>query len=221
LDRYAASFGHPLTINVLDCDVRLPRSDEAEGMKMEYMGELVKLSILLGRVLKSIYRWVAPNNQNPVDSPVRSPTGLLHARDNILETLLADLDLWRHQLPQAFVFTTPAASSHHAGLLHLYYTCVCMMFWRVFMRISYSCPAHLKFSLTVERMSGLVHMSREVIEWLSLEENERIFDCCYVVGYAATAAALIQVSLREFPVLSQVDGCGSTTRGRGGKTPRR
>ncbi|CAE6420960.1 unnamed protein product [Rhizoctonia solani] len=173
---YAASYGHPLTINVLDCDVRLPRSDEAEGHKMEFMGELVKLSILLGRVLKSIY----------------SPTGLLHARDNILETLLADLDLWRHQLPQQFVFTNAATANTHAGLLHLYYACVCMMFWRVFMRISYACPAHLKFSLTVERMSDLVRMSRDVIDWLASEENERIFDCCYMVGYAATAAALIQ-----------------------------
>ncbi|KAL5635417.1 hypothetical protein ACGC1H_004269 [Rhizoctonia solani] len=173
---YAASYGHPLAINVLDCDVRLPRADEAEGLKMEFMGELVKLSILLGRVLKSIY----------------SPTGLLHARDSILETLLADLDLWRHQLPPQFVFTNAATAGTHAGLLHLYYVCVCMMFWRVFMRISYSCPAHLKFSLTVERMTNLVHMSRDVIDWLSMEENERIFDCCYMVGYAATAAALVQ-----------------------------
>ncbi|EUC61692.1 fungal specific transcription factor domain protein [Rhizoctonia solani AG-3 Rhs1AP] len=173
---YAASYGHPLAINVLDCDVRLPRADEAEGLKMEFMGELVKLSILLGRVLKSIY----------------SPTGLLHARDSILETLLADLDLWRHQLPPQFVFTNAATAGTHAGLLHLYYACVCMMFWRVFTRISYSCPAHLKFSLTVERMTNLVHMSRDVIDWLSMEEHERIFDCCYMVGYAATAAALVQ-----------------------------
>ncbi|CUA68145.1 Pentatricopeptide repeat-containing protein At2g30100, chloroplastic [Rhizoctonia solani] len=173
---YAASYGHPLTINVLDCDVRLPRADEAEGHKMEFMGELVKLSILLGRVLKSIY----------------SPTGLLHARDSILETLLADLDLWRHQLPPQFAFNNPATAGTHAGLLHLYYVCVCMMFWRVFMRISYSCPAHLKFSLTVERMTDLVHMSRDVMDWLSMEEHERIFDCCYMVGYAATAAALVQ-----------------------------
>ncbi|QRV85818.1 Fungal specific transcription factor domain [Ceratobasidium sp. AG-Ba] len=173
---YAASFGHPLTINVLDCDVRLPRGDEAEGMKMEFMGELVKLSILLGRVLKSIY----------------SPTGLLHARDSILETLLADLDLWKQQLPPPFVFTSPATASLHAGLLHLFYTCVCMMFWRVFMRISYSCPAHLKFSLTVERMTGLVKMSREIIDWLARDPNERTFDCWFMTGYAATAAALIQ-----------------------------
>jgi hypothetical protein len=62
------------------------------------------------------------------------------------------------------------------------------------MRISYSCPAHLKFSLTVERMSVLVRMSTEVIEWLAREENERVFDCWYMVGYAGTAAALIQVS---------------------------
>ncbi|KAG8680757.1 hypothetical protein FRC09_017995, partial [Ceratobasidium sp. 395] len=173
---YAASFGHPLTINVLDCDVRLPRADEAEGMKMEFMGELVKLSILLGRVLKSIY----------------SPTGLLHARDSILETLLADLDLWKSQLQPGFIFTTPSTATQHAGLLHLFYTCVCMMFWRVFMRISYTCPAHLKFSLTVERMTDMVKMSREVIEWLAREENESVFDCWFMVGYAATAAALIQ-----------------------------
>lgn len=123
-----------------------------------------------------------------------SPTGLLHARDSILETLLADLDLWKQQLPPAFVFTSPATASQHAGLLHLFYTCVCMMFWRVFMRISYSCPAHLKFSLTVERMTDMVQMSNAVVEWLSREENEGLFDCWYMVGYAATAAALIQVS---------------------------
>lgn len=69
-----------------------------------------------------------------------------------------------------------------------------MMFWRVFMRISYSCPAHLKFSLTVERMTDMVQMSNAVVEWLSREENEGLFDCWYMVGYAATAAALIQVS---------------------------
>lgn len=35
----------------------------------------------------------------------------------------------------------------------------------VFMRISYSCPQHLKFSLTIERMTSLIRWSRESIAW--------------------------------------------------------
>lgn len=90
------------------------------------------------------------------------------------------------------------------------------------MRISYSCPAHLKFSLTVERMSGMVRMSRETIEWLAMEENEKVFDCCYMIGYAATAAALIEVSLFVLAALKddKLTCVGSIMRGLGGKTAR-
>jgi hypothetical protein len=41
-------------IDVEDCDVRLTSSEAVEDM---YMNELLKLSILLGRVLKMIYRY--------------------------------------------------------------------------------------------------------------------------------------------------------------------
>lgn len=77
------------------------------------------------------------------------------------------------------------------GLLHLLYACVCMMFWRVFMRISYSCPAHLKFGLTVEQWSALVDMTGEAIDWL--DQHEQIYDVWLLVAYAATSCALVQV----------------------------
>jgi hypothetical protein len=77
------------------------------------------------------------------------------------------------------------------GLLHLFYSCVCMMFWRVFLRLSYSCPEHLKFSLTVPRWTELVRISRESIDWL--DANEQCYDAWMLVAYAASSCALVQV----------------------------
>lgn len=42
-------------IDVQDCDARLPSSGDPTDL---YMDELVRLSILLGRVQKCIYRFV-------------------------------------------------------------------------------------------------------------------------------------------------------------------
>jgi len=42
-------------IDVNDCDARLPSSGDSNDL---YMDELVRLSIILGRVLKTIYRYV-------------------------------------------------------------------------------------------------------------------------------------------------------------------
>ena len=53
-DRWCSlTYGHPFMIDVEDCDVRLNSPDKPEDM---YTNELLKLSILLGRVLKMIYR---------------------------------------------------------------------------------------------------------------------------------------------------------------------
>lgn len=67
-----------------------------------------------------------------------------------------------------------------------------MIFWRVFMRISYSCPAHLKFGLTVEQWSSLVTLTGESIDWL--DAHERVYDVWLLVAYAATSCAFVQVS---------------------------
>jgi hypothetical protein len=45
-------------IDVQDCDARLPSSGDSNDL---YMDELVRLSLLLGRVAKTIYRCVISN----------------------------------------------------------------------------------------------------------------------------------------------------------------
>ncbi|KDQ18055.1 hypothetical protein BOTBODRAFT_155106 [Botryobasidium botryosum FD-172 SS1] len=176
---YGLIFGHPFMIDVHDCDVRLPTPEDpaTEETRLTqpclFLGELVKLSILLGRVLKAIY----------------SPTGLVHATDEVIQKLLDDMDSWKANLPPALVYRGPD-SIQPAGLLHLFYSCVCMIFWRVFMRITYACPAHLKFSLTVERMSELLNLARESIEWLV--KHEHLYDMWLIIAYATTSAALVE-----------------------------
>lgn len=61
------------------------------------------------------------------------------------------------------------------------------------MRISYSCPLHLKFGLTVEQWSELIQLTSESIDWL--DGHERVYDVWLLVAYAATCCALVQVTL--------------------------
>ena len=64
------------------------------------------------------------------------------------------------------------------------------------MRISYSCPLHLKFGLTVEQWSELIQLTSESIDWL--DAHERVYDVWLLVAYAATCCALVQVNLGFF-----------------------
>ncbi|KIM79752.1 hypothetical protein PILCRDRAFT_823319 [Piloderma croceum F 1598] len=170
-DRWTSlTYGHPYMIDVQDCDARLPSSGDPNDL---YMDELVRLSVLLGRVLKTIY----------------SPSGLTFTTDAMLHGLLSDLETWKTNLPESLKYRGPE-TPRNAGLLHLLYSCVCMIFWRVFMRISYSCPDHLKFGLTVEQWSGLVQLTGESIDWL--DTYERAYDVWLLVAYAATSCALVQ-----------------------------
>ena len=60
------------------------------------------------------------------------------------------------------------------------------------MRISYSCPSHLKFGLTVERWTKMVVLTGNAIDWL--DANENYYDVWLLVAYSATSCALVQVS---------------------------
>lgn len=51
--RVSLTYGLPSMIDVRDCDARLPSSGSADDV---YMDEFLRLSIILGRVLKDIYR---------------------------------------------------------------------------------------------------------------------------------------------------------------------
>lgn len=105
---YGAALGIPLLVDLCDCDVLLPAPYEIvpELEPSEWpidtsflaLGEHLKLSILVGRVLKTIY----------------SPTGLKHATDQQLEMLLADMDGWLENLPEVLQYRGPQ-SSHMAG----------------------------------------------------------------------------------------------------------
>ncbi|GLB34697.1 putative fungal specific transcription factor [Lyophyllum shimeji] len=156
-DRWTSlTYGHPYMIDVQDCDARLPSSGDLNDL---YMDELVRLSVILGRVLKTIY----------------SPSGLTFTTDDMLYALLADMENWKAGLPDHLKFRGPE-TPRTAGLLHLLY--------------SYSCPAHLKFGLTVEQWSSLVALTAESIDWL--EKNDHIYDVWLLVAYAATSCALVQ-----------------------------
>lgn len=78
-------------IDVQDCDARLPSGGTVGDM---YMDELVRLSVVLGRVLKTIY----------------TPSGLTFTTDEMLEKLLADIEAWKANLPESLRFRGEASS---------------------------------------------------------------------------------------------------------------
>jgi hypothetical protein len=137
-----------------------------------------------------------------------SPSGLTSTNDKELNELLRDIQAWKENLPEDLKYRGPesprsAGLSFHyltahyeaehreLGLLHLLFACLSVIFWRVFMRISYSCPEHLKFGLTVETWTGLVQLTGEAIDWL--DAHERLYDVWLLIAYAATSCAMVQV----------------------------
>lgn len=110
---YGAALGIPLLVDLCDCDVLLPApyevipDEDPSTWPIEpsfmALAEHLKLSILVGRVLKTIY----------------SPTGLKHATDEQLWTLLADMDAWLTGLPEQLQYKGPQ-SSHMAGAYFAY-----------------------------------------------------------------------------------------------------
>lgn len=105
MDRwYGAALGIPLTVDLLDCDVLLPagydiiqdQNPSTWPIEPSFLAltEHLKLSILVGRVLKTIY----------------SPTGLKHATDEQLYSILEDMRAWKEGLPEGLRFEGPKSS---------------------------------------------------------------------------------------------------------------
>lgn len=180
------SLGHPLAIDLTDCDVRLPSpfeilqypgdlpSNPGEERPFAFNTEMLKLSILFGRVMKTIY----------------SPTGLMKTTDDEIVGLLNDIDRWRNNLPASLQFCGAKETGAAGGILHVSYACLMHLFFRVFMRISYNCPQHLTFSLTIERMTNLIRYSREAIEWVDC--NEFYLDTMQFVSYGLVFCGTVQ-----------------------------
>lgn len=66
-----------------------------------------------------------------------------------------------------------------------------MIFWRVFMRISYRCPDHLKFAIDVQLFTKLWELTGEAIDWL--DNHDEFYDVWMLTAYAATSCAFVQV----------------------------
>jgi hypothetical protein len=184
LDRwYGAALGVPVMIELLDCDVLIPSpyivhldSDPTSWpieLSFVALAEHLKLSILFGRVLKTIY----------------SPTGLKFATDEQLEGILNDMKEWQDNLPHSLQFTGQD-SSIAAGLLHIAHTALQFLFWRVFMRFQYVCPPHLTFRPTNSSWAKMQNWSTESIQWL--DTHDEVLDTLFIFPYAATSCALIQ-----------------------------
>lgn len=97
-------------IDVTDCDARLPTPDD-QGIG--YLNALTRLSMILGTVLKTIYRRVLSSNYLDVMGSLptpSSPTGLYTTRDPELEEILAQLDLWQQNLPPELCFHGPESN---------------------------------------------------------------------------------------------------------------
>lgn len=183
MDRwYGAALGAPLLVDLLDCDVLLPAGYEIildqepaqwpTERSFVFLSEHLKLSILVGRVLKTIY----------------TPTGLKHTSDEQLYSLFEDMRAWKEALPDNLRFTGPD-SSMVAGLLHLAYAALHFLFWRPFMRITYICPPHLKFALEAMHWSDMAGWASEALEWLSA--HDEALDTLFIYPYTATSCALI------------------------------
>lgn len=179
---YGAALGNPLIVDVHDCDVLLPASyrvvADAEPStwptELPYLalGHHLKLCIILGRVLRTVY----------------GPAGLRSATDAQLESIISDLLSWHDQLPDELRYKGPD-DPLLVGILQLGYTAVQFLFWRAFIRVADS-PSHIKFTLDVKKWGQLVHNSRLAIEWVNA--NNPQLDTFFHIPYAATSCALVQ-----------------------------
>jgi hypothetical protein len=70
------------------------------------------------------------------------------------------------------------------------YAALQFLFWRVFMRITYTCPPHLTVRLKTHIWNEVVDRSREAIEWLA--QNDEALDTLFIYAYTATSCALVQ-----------------------------
>ncbi|KAJ9103158.1 hypothetical protein QFC21_002580 [Naganishia friedmannii] len=150
----------------MDCDCLVPAPYEfvrdanppqwqiVDDPPYSHLAEHLKLSVLMGRVLKCIY----------------SPVGLMHTTNEQLGALISDLSQWQAQLPSNLQYTGPN-SSLGAGMLHASFTALQFLMWRPFLRLQFTLPKHIKLAMNIATWSKLLKLSHEVIEWLERHED--------------------------------------------------
>jgi hypothetical protein len=101
---------------------------------------------------------------------LNSPVGLTQTTNEQLSSLINDMNEWQVQLPSELQHTDQD-SDMGCGLLHLGHVAMQFLFWRTFMRLNYSLPAHVKLSMDVATWSKLVKWSTDAINWLRNHEE--------------------------------------------------
>ncbi|TIB72849.1 hypothetical protein E3Q19_01767 [Wallemia mellicola] len=175
MDRWAScAHGLPMTINLVDCDVLLPspfefyKDEQSEDVKpiikedenkpYSFFVEMVKNSVLLGRILQTLY----------------SAVGLRLVTDEQLFSLAADIEHWREDLPNNLKFTG-SSSSPQAGVLQMAYVTLCLLLFRPMMRASENeMSDELKHTLDETRWNKVYIASTECIDWVY--QNQKIMD---------------------------------------------
>ncbi len=76
-----------------------------------------------------------------------------------------------------------------SGILHVAHACLQVLFFRVFLRISYVCPAHLKFSMTIERMTLMLDWAKESADWIIGQDF--YFDTVGLLSYSLVSCATL------------------------------
>lgn len=191
LTRARSQYGLPQMIDISDCDRLFPcvhevrPGAEVNQDRKPYAANvsMIELSILLGRVLKTLY----------------SPTGILNVTDELAHGLLADLQAWRDDLPPECKFDGES-STVAGGWLHLCSVPVFFLLYRPFMRISFTCPENLTFAVTVPAFNALLEHAKEAINWVNRHESVLEGFPCGL--YALFVACLIQVGVKAQPVVS-------------------
>ncbi|TIB04406.1 hypothetical protein E3P94_00313 [Wallemia ichthyophaga] len=191
MDRWAScAHGLPMSINLVDCDVLLPspfdfyRDDsdteskpiinEEHNRPHSFFVEMVKNSVLLGRILQTLY----------------SAVGLRLVTDEQLFSLAADIEQWKGDLPISLKFTG-VSSSPQSGILHMAYVTLCLLLFRPMMRASENDMSEgLKQTLDEQRWMKVYEASTECIEWVY--QNQSIMDHWFIAVYCLCSCALIQ-----------------------------
>ncbi|WVW86507.1 hypothetical protein I302_108556 [Kwoniella bestiolae CBS 10118] len=173
---YGGAFGQPLAINLLDCEDPLESADllQTSDLTHAFQVEMYHISCLLGDIMQIIYR----------------PRSLDRCTDDILESLLRQIDSRLSLIPEPFLFSGESTSVQ-GGLLRLVTVSTEVIFFRSFVKHNRKLPSHLTFRPTAQRWSRTVQRARQAISWMN-QRGDHILDCWLIAKYAIVYAALAQ-----------------------------
>ncbi|KAA1097400.1 hypothetical protein PGT21_005338 [Puccinia graminis f. sp. tritici] len=195
-DRWASAvFGLPMAIDLLDSDNHLTLNDPEYLLHLQQDDQLYlshfalqSLSILLGKILKSLY----------------TPSGITYLKDELLISLMNELEEWHSRLA---IISDPK----NLGYLCLAAVAVEFLLFRPFMRAEPSGPKSLKFEMVEEDFDRLISRARKAINWV--DSNSYILEGQIIGQYSFFVSCLVQYhSYIGQGSLEALDALGQATK---------